>query len=301
MGFGLYEVPGPPIIPGPLTLPRRHALSTSFAEFHLPPAPSSAHLLAMLVFIVPLQSPQASSDWARVSALCERTLRSICGQTSADFRVFLVCNQAPRLAFSHPALTIVEDDFPIPQPNTAARMFDKHEKLKRGMIAARDLAPCHVMFVDADDLVNNRLAEFCAAHPAQPGWYIAQGYIHTAGSAWIYRWPDFDLICGTAAIVLCAEEDFPRRMSDKKSDFFMIDCGHFEFRHPARTRGRKLDPLPFPGAVYVTATGENDSGTSLRQWRGRKMFIKKLLNSRFVTPRLRARFGITCGDLASSV
>jgi hypothetical protein len=246
----------------------------------------------VLVFIVPLQSPRASSNWARVSALCERTLRSLCAQTSGDFRVYLVCNEAPATRFSHPALKIVEDDFPIPAPNTAARMFDKYEKLKRGMIAARAHAPCHVMFADADDCVSRALAAWCAENPAHPGWYFLEGYIHTAGSHWLYRRRDFDLLCGTAAIVYCAEADFPRRMTDAKSDYFMIDRGHFEFRDPVRMLGRKLAPLPFPGAVYMTATGENDSGISLREWRGKKMLLKKLLNSRPLTRRLREEFGI---------
>lgn len=246
----------------------------------------------MLVFIVPLQSPRASSDWGLVSALCERTMRSICAQTSADFRLFLVCNEAPATSFTHPALNIIEDDFPIPERNTAARMFDKHEKLKRGMIAARELAPSHVMFADADDCVHRDLAAWCCRNASHPGWYIADGYIYTAGSAWLYRRRDFDQICGTAAIVRCDPEDFPRSMSDPKADFFMIDCGHFEFRNPARAAGRKLEPLPFPGAIYVTATGENDSGISLRQWGGKKMLVKKLLNSRPLTGALRAEFGI---------
>jgi hypothetical protein len=246
----------------------------------------------MLVFIVPLQSPRASSDWGLVSALCERTLRSICGQTGGQFRVFLVCNEAPAMSFSHPDLTIIEDDFPIPERTTAARMFDKHEKLKRGMIAARDLAPCHVMFADADDCVHRGLAAWCEENPAHPGWYIEDGYIHTTGSPWLYRRRDFDQICGTAAVVRCEAADFPRQMSDPKANFFMIESGHFEFRNPERAGGRKLEPLPFPGAVYVTATGENDSGISLREWRGKKMLIKKLINSRLLTRRFREGYGL---------
>jgi len=246
----------------------------------------------MLVFIVPLQSPRASTDWAVVSALCERTLRSICAQQDGDFRVFLVCNEAPAISFSHPHLTIIEEDFPLPERNTAARMYDKHEKLKRGMIAARALAPCHVMFADADDCVHRGLSAWCRDHPAHPGWYVADGYIHTAGSPWLYRRRDFDQICGTASIVRCDPADFPRAMTDPKQDFFMINCGHFEFRNPDRTQGRRLEPLPFPGAIYVTATGENDSGISLREWRGKKMLLKKLFNSRLLTPRLRKIYGL---------
>ena len=246
----------------------------------------------MLVFIVPLQSPLASSNWGLVSALCERTLRSICGQTCGEFLVFLVCNEAPQMSFTHPALTIIEHDFPIPEKSTAARMFDKHEKLKRGMIAARELAPCHVMFADADDCVHRGLAEWCEKHSEHPGWYVADGYIHTAGSRWLYHRREFDMICGTAAMVRCEKADFPRQMSDEKKDFFMIDCGHFEFRNPVRTRGRKLEPLPYLGAVYVTATGENDSGISIREWKGKKMFIMKLINSRLLTRRIRDEYGL---------
>jgi hypothetical protein len=171
-------------------------------------------------------------------------------------------------------------------------MFDKHEKLKRGMIAARDLAPCHVMFADADDCVHRGLAAWCEEHPEHPGWYIKDGYIHTAGSPWLLRLRDFDLICGTAALVRCEEADFPREMSDEKSKFFMVDCGHFEFRNPERTGGRKLEALPFPGAVYVTATGENDSGADLKGWQGMRMFLRKLVNLRVLTGRVRREFGV---------
>jgi hypothetical protein len=246
----------------------------------------------MLVFIVPLQSPRASSKWEVVSALCERTLRSICGQTCGDFRVFLVCNEAPKMNFTHEALTIIEDEFAIPERNTAARMYDKHEKLKRGLIAARSHAPCHIMYVDADDCVSRTLAAWCLKNSNHPGWYIPDGYVHTAGSRWLYRYPDFDQICGTAAIVRCETADFPQSMKDEKRNFFMVDCGHFEFRNPVRAGGRMLEPLPFPGAVYMTATGENDSGITMRNWRGPRMILRKMMNSRLLTRKLRAEFGI---------
>ena len=42
----------------------------------------------------------------------------------------------------------------------------------------------------------------------------------------------------------------------------------------------------------MTATGENDSGISLRQWKGKKMLVKKILNSRPLTAKLRAEFGL---------
>jgi len=39
-------------------------------------------------------------------------------------------------------------------------------------------------------------------------------------------------------------------MSDRKSDFFMVERGHFEFRDPSRIGGIMLEPLPFAGGIY---------------------------------------------------
>src|SRR6185436_11316247 len=123
----------------------------------------------MLIFIVPLQSPHASKDWPHVCRLWERTLRSICAQSCADFRVFLVCNQRPAIAFTHPAVTIIEEDFPLPEATSASRMLDKWLKVKRGLIAARGFAPAHVMITDADDCVHQYLATLCANSPEAAG------------------------------------------------------------------------------------------------------------------------------------
>jgi hypothetical protein len=121
---------------------------------------------------------------------------------------------------------------------------------------------------------------------------VPDGYIYTAGSPWLYRLRNFDQICGTSIIVKCAERDFPKAMNDKKSDFFMVERGHFEFRDPSRIGGIALKPLPFFGGIYVTATGENYTGASLRGWQGKKMFLKKLLNARLLTKRIREDFGL---------
>jgi hypothetical protein len=81
-------------------------------------------------------------------------------------------------------------------------------------------------------------------------------------------------------------------MSDPKTGFFIIDCGHAEFRNPARVGGRKLESLPFPGAIYITATGENDSGSSYQGWHGIKFMLGNLLTARPLTIRIRSEFGL---------
>src|ERR1700712_941174 len=146
----------------------------------------------MLIFVVALQSRRASRNWGLVCRLWERTLRSICAQTGGEFRVCLVCNERPETGFTHPAVTIIDRDFPLPGPTTAERMQDKWLKLKHGLVAARSLAPAHVLIMDADDCVHRGLAALCAAHPREIGWRFDTGYVRDEGSRWLFLRRNFD-------------------------------------------------------------------------------------------------------------
>jgi hypothetical protein len=242
----------------------------------------------MLLFVVALQSPAASKSWLRVSQLFERTLRSICQQTSDQFRVFVVCNEWPNIVFFHPAITVIEEDFPVPSGARAERMVDKWRKLKRGMIAARRFAPAYVMFGDADDCVHRNLAKFVEQQPDTPGWCFTKGYLHHERSRWLYFYRRFHYICGTSAIVHCSEKDFPEAMDAPEP--FILRYGHGTICDYLQEQRTPLKPLPFVGAVYNLDTGENDSGFALRQWRGKRMFLKKIVNSRLLTARKRTEF-----------
>lgn len=245
----------------------------------------------MLIFVLALQSPQASRDWPHVSRLCARTLRSICAQTCPDFRVFLVCNQRPAMDFTHPALTIIEENFPLPSGEPGTRMADKWLKIKRGLVAARPFAPAHVMIMDADDCVHRDLAALSVSAPDAAGWIFEQSYLHDEGSRWVYRLADFHRRCGTSAIVRVTAADLPADPAEPRDPYFILMHGHSVIADFLRERGSPLARLPFFGAIYVTATGENDSGMSLRGWGGKKMLLKKLLNSRPLTPRIRETYG----------
>ena len=59
-----------------------------------------------------------------------------------------------------------------------------------------------------------------------------------------------------------------------------------------RQRGTPLEPLPFPGAIYNLATGENYTTLSLRTWRSRRMKLEKLLHTRPLTRAIREEFGL---------
>ena len=245
----------------------------------------------MLIFLLALQSPAASKDWARVSRLCERTLRSVCQQTVENFRVILVCNQKPDTDFTHPALAIVEEEFPLPQ-DTPGRMLDKWIKVKRGLVAAHEYGPAHVMITDADDCVHRGLAALAAAHPDCHGWAFETGYLHDAGSPWVFRLKKFDRYCGTSGIVRLDAHEFPASMDEPTENFFILWNGHGVVGDYLSERGRPLRPLPFIGAIYNADTGENHTSMCLRNWRSKKMLIKKLLYTRPLTRSIRRDFGL---------
>jgi hypothetical protein len=245
----------------------------------------------MLTFIVPLQSPMVSKNWSYVQKLSRRTLRSICQQTSDEFRVILVCNESPGEVDGLRNLIVIEESFPIPGPSTPERMNDKWLKVKRGLAEARQYAPGYVMICDADDCVSRRLAAFCNAATRCPGWSFDRAFIHDEGSSWLFLRDEFARLCGTSAIVWAEQQELPSSMDDSQG-YFLLSHGHGVISDYLASVGRPLTPLPFPGAVYCTGTGENDSGLRFGNWRSRRLALQKLWKSRYLSRRWIREFGL---------
>ena len=247
----------------------------------------------MLVFIVPLQAPEASKDWCRVSALAMRCLTSVFNQQTSDFHALLVCNTPPEGCSDHPHLTIVRRDFPLPDSRPESRMADKWLKVRAGLVAARQFTPCHLMVVDADDCVSPRLAGFAGENPNANGWYFDRGYMHDEGSPLIYLRPHgFDGVCGTSNVVRVELADLPVDEAGGRDDNHILRGGHTKIRSEMKELGRPLSPLPFVGAVYNLATGENHTGFSLAGWRSKKVLLQKLIRYRILTRSVRREFNL---------
>jgi hypothetical protein len=245
----------------------------------------------MLYFIVPLRSRAASNDWNKVSRLCERTLRSICQQTSRQFRVFLVCRDRPEMNFEHPNLRIIQEDFPIPEEEKVPQLVDKKRKLWRALIAVREKGGGYVMGVDADDLVHRTLAALAEANPNSNGWFFPYGYSYDEGGQWLERHSDFYLRCGTSNIIRIDRDDLPPDMDSPREKYFFLCHGHHVIVDFMARQGRPLKALPFAAAVYVKDTGENWSGPPLK-FLGARARVSRLSRLRLLTSRHRAMFGI---------
>jgi hypothetical protein len=214
----------------------------------------------MLVFVIPLKSPLASSNWEKVSQLFEITLKSVCNQTSDKFQVIVVCHQKPTISYSHPSVTYLEVDFPISaNPDIRTKRRDRVRKVLTGMVYARRFKPSYVMKVDADDCISQRLAEFVDQNPQCNGWLVNQGYEYQEGSKFIYlRKSNFYRHCGTSTIIKFDLLDLP--LNPESMDYEELVQYHLPHSKTDKNiskKGNTLDCLPFIGAVYIIKNGEN--------------------------------------------
>ena len=103
----------------------------------------------MLVFIIPVKSPLISSDWSLCSRLFERCVKSVCNQTSVNFRVVVVCNEKPQTTFGSPHVEYLTVDFPPPISEKVSPLIglespkeaDKANKILVGIAHAKQLIP----------------------------------------------------------------------------------------------------------------------------------------------------------------
>lgn len=258
----------------------------------------------MLVFVIPLKSLRASNSWALVCRLFERCIKSVCNQTSPNFKVIVVCHEKPNIDFSHPQITYVEVNYPIPEnPNIQTKRRDRVRKVLIGVVYAQEYQPSHLMKVDADDCVSQHLAEFVDQHPDNSGWLMNQGYEYQEGSKFIYlRNKKFYLHCGTSNIIKYGLLDFPENPESLKYDtLFQYHVPHSKIVKMMVKKEITLNTLPFPGAVYVIKNGEN---TYLRNQKLSDLIKKpnaaiirakeiyKAFNSQVLDQSIRDEFGL---------
>ncbi len=110
--------------------------------------------------------------------------------------------------------------------------------------------------------------------------------MHSEGANLVYRRDNFDQYCGTSSIVRCDENNFPSSMIVPSFRFDVLRYGHKAIAQAMRERGTPPERVPFVGAVYVTDTGENDSGVSLFPWG------PQFLSSLSLSASIRQEFGL---------
>lgn len=242
----------------------------------------------MLVFVIPLKSPQVSNNWQRVSQLFERCVKSACHQTSENFRVVAVCHEKPIMEFEHPHFSCLEVDFPLPkEKNRIARgLTDKGRKIVAGLTYARQFNPTHAMSVDADDCVSKYLAEFVGKYPQENGWFLHRGYKYQEGSQFIYlKRRNFYRMAGTANIIRYDLLDLPEVPEYNRGyGYYKFHVDHQKVKDFMWQKGAPIKPLPFAASVY-TLGAENMSGNL-----GNLSF--SIFDRQRLTPKIREEFNL---------
>lgn len=248
----------------------------------------------MIYFVIPLKSERVSSDWQHVTRIFNNTLNSLFNQTDPNFRILVVCHEIPHVEnyADDPRLEIISVDFPPPIYRDE-QMVDKHRKREVAGAHIRKAGGGYIMFVDADDLVSNRIVEFVRQDKSPNGYIIHQGYDFDFTEKTVKAAPNFDQISGTCSIVHFSVDDLPETPFDPAGSFLRqaINWRHPTWETQFAAIGRPLMPLPFRGAMYVWNTGEN--WTALMGKIGkRRQILRRFLPRRKITPDLAREFAL---------
>lgn len=212
-----------------------------------------------LTFIIPVCHPANCKDWPALQRNLAQTIASVSAQTCDHWKAVVVANHGAALPHLPPHCTVCRVDF-APNPHyeqgestlehfRESIRLDKGRRVLAGILAAGDMG--HVMIVDADDLVSNRLSAFVAAHPEHFGWYVDRGYAYQEGSSILARFPKFHELCGTSHIVRADLFDLPHTLESAPEPYIRQILGsHIVIQRHLAQRGTPLAPLPFPGAIY---------------------------------------------------
>lgn len=251
----------------------------------------------MLLFVIPVKSPLVSQSWNRLSKLFERCIKSVCNQTSPDFRVIVICNEKPNTQFYHPHIQYIQVDFPPPNLDSVSYRqaggtgdADKAQKILTGLAHAEKFQPSYIMVVDADDCVSKYLTEFVNHNSQCDGWYLQKGYVYEEGSIFIYlNHKNFNQSCGTSVII-----------KYNLYNLLFLNKNYYDHNIHVLQNGITLKTLPFIGATYSIKNEENmfmqmNKTKQLSKQEGKLLFfIRKAIKYRplILTQSIRNDFGL---------
>lgn len=234
----------------------------------------------MVCFVVPLRSKGSTKNWEKVVKDFNRTIKSIFNQkSSSEFKCIVVCNEIPELYASYDErLEFIQINNPIPR-EWIEMARDQLWRKMIGAIRVRELLMqmdnpqngIYVMVVDADDMVNCKIAEWCEKNPDEYGGVSAKGYVWNGRSRFMTKYSAMHTYCGSCSIVKMFEDELPeccpaspQLCHDKETagllnERYPIRYDHSKVVEIYHEMGRDFAVLPFYSTIYMRETGENMS------------------------------------------
>jgi hypothetical protein len=220
-----------------------------------------------LTFVIPVRHQATVKNWAEVKARLTETLRSISAQKHTGWNCVVVANEGADLPVVPEKVEVVRVDFPpavLPNQETDREAFyeavrsDKGRRILAGLIHAKPKG--HVMVVDYDDFVSNRLAGTVADNPTAFGWYLEFGLLYDGGQLLLKRGKFYEK-CGTSHIIRADLLQIPDSILSADESYIRRTLGSHRFVKDDLARSQTpLQELPYPGAIYRVGYSGNTSG-----------------------------------------
>jgi FkbM family methyltransferase len=235
------------------------------AEMVVPPpadTSQSASAHPEFMFGISLASAQVSTDWVRTQELLGHTLRSLLNQSDPRFTVVICGHERPCLPeIDDPRVLFVESDRPPPK-NSSGFRGDKMRKRRIIGSILRARGGGYFFPLDADDLVHRDVVAHVRTGDNRKGYLIEKGYVldyanqvlGTIPGAWSVS---FDRSCGSSAVIWFTADELPIDGENDPELYFNLFQSHAYWPLVAEEFGRRLDPLPFAGGVYVVNHAQN--------------------------------------------
>lgn len=241
----------------------------------------------MLYFAIPLRSKAASKEWADVEELFNFTLASLLNQVEDEYKVIVCCHDIPKLSKKNSErkekVEFLQVEYPTPN-SLSEQMMDKYYKKAFLMKRIREHGGGFVMFVDADDLISNKVSAFVKDNKQEYGWIVDKGYIYDHNFKRIKEQNDFHKVCGTSCILRYDIIDLPEKVmfngyNTREYDEFIFSSPHdmmaTEYENSKKVRVRTM---PFRSVIYVINNGENHSKDNRTLKSSLIINMKRILN-----------------------
>ena len=284
---------------------------------------SESHLwkeIQMIIFAIPLRAAETSSDWNGCITRFNQTLNSIFNQTNDSFKCIVACNEMPTLYKEYDGrLEFMLLDLPAPK-EWIDMARDKFWKLTAIAVRIREILETqpdpekgiYVMPVDADDLLNKNIAEYCVNHPDENGLVSHGGYVWKTGDKYIRKYPNLHTYCGSCNIIKMYRDDLPDKLpfpnefchdgevARKLNEKYPIRFDHNMVVELYSKAGKPFSYLPFRSTIYVRNTGDNISCINQKEYLTNQKdrlypiaFIRKfnLFKIQVITNRIKDDFG----------